>query len=80
MVHSSFMIIFPLHLLYLITMAGHNLSGLLSGLCIALAFHLTNSPTTPTFPWRRFVYLLTFMLIGVTLPGLLWFAAITMSP
>jgi hypothetical protein len=80
MVHSSFMIIFPLHLLYLITMAGHNLSGLLGGLRVALAFHLSNSPTTQTFPWRRFVYLLTFMLIGVTLPGLLWFAAITMSP
>jgi hypothetical protein len=81
MVHSSFAIIFPLHLLSLVAISGYTLSGLLNGLRMALVSHLSRkSSQVSEFPTRRFAYLMAFMLVGVTMPGLLWFAALTLSP
>jgi hypothetical protein len=75
------MLVFPLHLLYLIGTSKYNIRSLLDGLRISLVMQL--SPTTPNigpFPSKQFVYLMIFMLIGVTLPGLLWFAAVPLAP
>jgi hypothetical protein len=82
LVHSSFAIIFPCHLLYLTLTTKYSTAALCNGLTIALANHLTpnlsRAPTTfPRFQFLRLILALTF---GLTYPGLLWFIAISLAP
>ncbi|KAF9457080.1 hypothetical protein BDZ94DRAFT_288788 [Collybia nuda] len=80
-VHSTFWIIFPAHFLYLITTTSHSPSALWRGLSIAITNHL--SPQEPTgslrFPYRKFFRLVLALTVGITYPGLLWFAAVSLA-
>ncbi|KAI5898240.1 uncharacterized protein SCHCODRAFT_02744507 [Schizophyllum commune H4-8] len=83
-VHSSFAISFPLHVLYLRTTTKYTLSGLLSGLKLAITDHLAPKGVQPytgtSFPYRKFITLVLTLTLGMTLPGLLWFAAVSLAP
>ncbi|KAJ7630917.1 hypothetical protein FB45DRAFT_916927 [Roridomyces roridus] len=84
-VHSSFAIIFPLHLLYLTaTKKNYSLSSLYNGLNVALAKHLTPERTQsggamPAFPRFQFLRLVFALTIGITYPSVLWFFAISLA-
>ncbi|KAK0465047.1 uncharacterized protein EV420DRAFT_1512565 [Desarmillaria tabescens] len=81
-VHSSFAIIFPLHLLYLRMTTKHSTKSLVNGLSIAVGDHLSPlafPPSSTDFPRFRFVSLILTLTAGITFPGLLWFAAITLA-
>ncbi|KAI0348090.1 hypothetical protein BDW22DRAFT_1350236 [Trametopsis cervina] len=81
-VHSSFFVLFPLHYLYLITVAKESPAALKAGLREALRKHVPrmslDSPTEfPTWGFSRLVILLTLF---VSMPALLWFVAVTLAP
>ncbi|TFK41180.1 hypothetical protein BDQ12DRAFT_428998 [Crucibulum laeve] len=80
-VHSSFFIIFPLHLLYLTTTTKYSASSLIKGLSIAITDHLSPLETSglSEFPFFKFSRLVIVLTVGVTYPGLLWFAAISLA-
>ncbi|TEB35071.1 hypothetical protein FA13DRAFT_1438554 [Coprinellus micaceus] len=80
-VHSTFSLIFPLHLLYLKLTTPYTVSEILKGLSIAVTKHLTprDAPRPHRFPRFAFVRLVSLLTIGVTYPGLLWFAAISLA-
>ncbi|KAH8835294.1 hypothetical protein DL96DRAFT_1573645, partial [Flagelloscypha sp. PMI_526] len=77
-VHSSFAIIFPLHLLYLTLIKKYSTESLRNGLSIAITNHL--APASTSFPQARFLALISIMTIGLTAPGLMWFAAVSLAP
>ncbi|KAJ2920311.1 hypothetical protein MD484_g242, partial [Candolleomyces efflorescens] len=81
LVHSTFSLIFPLHLLYLTITTQYSASSLLKGLSIAITHHLTprDAPRPHKFPRAAFIKLVSLLTIGVTYPGLLWFAAVTLA-
>jgi len=84
LVHSSFSLIFPLHLLYLTWTSGHSISEVLRGLVVTIKYHLApkqqrRTSLLPKFPTAAFLRLLAFMTVGITCPGLLWFAAISLA-
>ncbi|KAJ6519797.1 hypothetical protein C8R45DRAFT_952755 [Mycena sanguinolenta] len=83
LVHSSFSITFPCHLLYLTLTTKYSTSALYNGLTIALANHLTPnrvSRSAPSkFPRFRFLGLILALTFGITYPALLWFIAITLA-
>ncbi|KAF8622464.1 hypothetical protein AX15_006985 [Amanita polypyramis BW_CC] len=74
-VHSSFALIFPLHLIYL-TLTGYSTSSLLKGLSLAITDHLSSSDSFPLYPLTRLSLLL---FIGLTCPALLWFIAVSLA-
>ncbi|KAA1471519.1 hypothetical protein DENSPDRAFT_837527 [Dentipellis sp. KUC8613] len=82
-VHSSFLIIFPLHILYLVVFTGASARTLLSGLTYSIKSHLGagghNAQHSP-FPTYRLSRLVLLLTAGVTVPGLLWFAAANLAP
>lgn len=77
LVHSAFTIIFPIHLLYLITTTKYSATSILEGLRIAISSHLSSS--TLRFPYAKFLRLILAMTLGVTVPALLWFAAVSLA-
>lgn len=82
-VHSSFLIIFPLHVTYLSLTSGRPAKDYMSGLSLAIKRHIAGNliePDDVKFPWPRFATMLGLMTVGVTLPGLLWFCAISLAP
>ncbi|TFK30423.1 hypothetical protein FA15DRAFT_662375 [Coprinopsis marcescibilis] len=81
LVHASFSIIFPLHFVYLIWTTNHTAPAILKGLSIAISEHLSPkaSGQSPKFPLYRFLRLLAGLTLGITCPGLLWFAAISLA-
>jgi len=84
-VHSAFVIIFPLHILYLVIFKKESTRALVSGLSTAITIHI--SPTqehsranlSAPFPLRQFLGLGLGLTIAYALPGLLWFAAVSLS-
>ncbi|KXN90045.1 hypothetical protein AN958_05050 [Leucoagaricus sp. SymC.cos] len=84
-VHSSFAIIFPLHLLYLTVTTKYTTTALIKGLQLAITNHLSpklesSRPSGPTsFPTLRLTWLILGLTTGVTLPAVLWFAAISLA-
>ncbi|KZT02682.1 uncharacterized protein LAESUDRAFT_661140 [Laetiporus sulphureus 93-53] len=82
-VHSSFAIMLPLHVLFL-TLSGKNSPrALWAGLMLALRQHLS-PPTGPVtqssdFPTWRLARLLSFLTAGMTFPALLWFIAVSLA-
>ena len=83
MVHSSFLIIFPLHVSYLSLATGRPIKDYMCGLSLAIKRHIARNPTEPEdakFPWPRFVTMVVLMTLGVTLPALLWFCAVSLAP
>ncbi|KIY52694.1 hypothetical protein FISHEDRAFT_34600 [Fistulina hepatica ATCC 64428] len=80
-VHSSFAIIFPLHLLYLTAVKNMSYAHIKRGLSLALSTRIHgNSTVAQPFPYRQFLILILIMTFGITYPGLLWFAAVEFSP
>ncbi|KAH9486952.1 hypothetical protein JR316_0001018 [Psilocybe cubensis] len=81
LVHSSFAIIFPLHLLYLRATTNHSTVSLLNGLAIAITNHLTQDQKTPgvKFPRAKFLRLILFLTLGITVPALLWFLSVSLA-
>lgn len=82
LVHSAFAIIFPIHLLYLITTTKYSATSILEGLGIAISSHLSSREASSTlrFPYAKFLRLILAMTLGVTVPALLWFAAVSLAP
>ncbi|KAH0590764.1 hypothetical protein J132_05461 [Termitomyces sp. J132] len=77
-VHSSFALIFPLHALYLILFQGYSAASLRDLLCLLITDHL--APSSPTkFPFFPFLRLALMCTLGLTLPALLWYTAITLA-
>ncbi|KAI0296165.1 hypothetical protein BC826DRAFT_1005631 [Russula brevipes] len=85
-VHSSFAFTFPAHLLYLILTTSASLESLLAGLSLAVKIHFAPSDQShlvtlrSPFPYARFLRLVAFLAFGVTLPSVLWFASVSLSP
>ncbi|KZT65601.1 hypothetical protein DAEQUDRAFT_716388 [Daedalea quercina L-15889] len=80
-VHSSFAIMLPLHLAFLAMTTRQYPRELWILLISALRQHLSPARIRPAeFPRRRFAWLLTFLTIGATMPGLLWFIAVSLAP
>ncbi|KIL70856.1 hypothetical protein M378DRAFT_183429 [Amanita muscaria Koide BX008] len=76
-VHSSFSLIFPLHLLFLRITSGHKISSLLKGLSLAIKDHLASSDTA--FPLSSLIRLSLLLFVGLTCPALLWFASVSLA-
>ncbi|KAJ4486098.1 hypothetical protein J3R30DRAFT_3655365 [Lentinula aciculospora] len=83
-VHSSFIVSLPCHLLYLTITTSHSFSALWKGLVFANAQHLNgidsrSSISSTRFPVSKFIYLMLTLTAAITMPALLWFAAIEMA-
>jgi hypothetical protein len=85
-VHSSFSTIFPLHLLYLLLTTSASLESLLAGVSLAVKIHFAPIDKSrlailqSTFPYGRLFRLTAFLTVGLTLPALLWFISVSLSP
>jgi len=83
-VHSSFAVMLPLHFAMLAITSEAPLRTIWAGLVYALRQHLGTKPTpisaSPPFPKWRFVRFLLPLTAGATIPGLLWFIAISLAP
>ncbi|KAJ7038231.1 hypothetical protein C8F04DRAFT_1089985 [Mycena alexandri] len=82
LVHSSFAIMFPFHLLYLTATTKYSPTSLCNGLALALTNQLAphQSRSSPSkFPTFQFLRLVLALTIGITYPALLWFCAITLA-
>jgi len=81
LVHSSFAIIFPLHLLYLAVTTKYTTAALFRGLQLAITNHLspTSCSESRSFPTFKFFRLVMALTAGITFPGLLWFASISLA-
>jgi len=78
-VHSTFAVIFPIHLLYLLVTTGYSTRTILKGLSFAIKEHLSPLDTSRSFPRRKFLILILSLTVGITCPSLLWFASITLA-
>lgn len=80
-VHSSFWIIFPIHLLYLTATTKHSTAAYIQGISVAITNHLSPPAISGSleFPLLHFLKLVLALTAGLTLPGLLWFAAISLA-
>ncbi|GLB36132.1 hypothetical protein LshimejAT787_0304200 [Lyophyllum shimeji] len=80
-VHSTFLIIFPLHFLYLTVFRNFSASSLRNGLSVAIADHLAPLEQSGSIKSPRLLFLRLALgcTAGVTLPALLWFAAISLA-
>lgn len=85
-VHSAFLIIFPLHLLYLALSTRTPPRPFLRGLLLAIRRHLAPQSQSllagqpAQFPTFKFFRLSLGLTLGATAPGLLWFSAISLAP
>ncbi|EPQ60658.1 hypothetical protein GLOTRDRAFT_68491 [Gloeophyllum trabeum ATCC 11539] len=85
-VHSSFIVMFPLHLIYLVVVTKRPPSHFIAGIRQALVNQLAPTPSrildpvhTAPFPTRRLVKLVLMLTMGITAPALLWFIAVSLS-
>jgi hypothetical protein len=85
-VHSSLVFAFPVHLLFLVLTTSASLESLLTGLSLALKIQFAPSDQNhlvtlrSPFPYSRFLRLTAFLTLGATLPALLWFISVSLSP
>ena len=83
LVHSSFTLIFPLHLLCLLATTKYTVISLFNGLRTAIINHLCTDQRFTTvslkFPYYKFFRLVFILTVGITIPALLWFAAISLA-
>ena len=85
--HSAMSIIFPLHLLYLHVSTPFPIRAYIRGLAVAAKNHLNKRSLTASpevgrntlFPVSRFLTIMTWCTFGVTIPALLWFAALPLA-
>ncbi|KAH9065720.1 hypothetical protein EDB87DRAFT_1555120 [Lactarius vividus] len=85
-VHSAFAFTFPLHLLSLLFTADTPVDSVLEGLFLAIKIHFAPSEQNyhtllqSPFPRFRLLLLIAFLTVGVTIPALLWFISVSLSP
>ncbi|KDR84970.1 hypothetical protein GALMADRAFT_233487 [Galerina marginata CBS 339.88] len=81
LVHSSFAIIFPLHLLYILGTTNYTTVSLLRGLSFAITNHLSPGQKSAgfQFPRAKFIWLVLGCTLGITCPALLWFLAVSLA-
>ncbi|KAG8761629.1 hypothetical protein FRC14_000013 [Serendipita sp. 396] len=80
--HSSFSIIFPIHLLYLHGTSRKPISYYLSLIKATLQYRFSSSQLggdPSTFPTQRIALITVLLTIGISLPGLLWYISVSMS-
>jgi len=74
------------HLLYLVLTTSASLESLLGGLSLAVKIHFAPVDKSrlailqSTFPYDRLLRLMAFLTVGITLPALLWFISVSLSP
>ncbi|KAJ3779197.1 hypothetical protein FB446DRAFT_711296 [Lentinula raphanica] len=83
-VHSSFIISLPCHLFYLTFTTSNTVPRLWKGLVETIEHHLNgldecSSSASTRFPAKKFLYLMLTLTAAITMPALLWFAAIEMA-
>lgn len=82
-VHTSFSITYPIHILYLISTTSHTPTQLWNGVKAAIVTRLNQdlpqSSRSTEFEPIKFLYLVLALTVGITIPSLLWFAAIAIS-
>ncbi|OCB86086.1 DNA ligase I [Sanghuangporus baumii] len=86
MAHVSLVFIFPLHLLYLRWTTSLPMKAYVRGLARAIKAHLTSKyipapldlgdSGAPGFPTARLFSVIAWCTLGLTIPALLWFAAL----
>ena len=83
-VHSTFAITFPLHVLYLYATNQHSIKALRTSVAVAVQRHLSPKPNPnvlkESFPTRRFIRLVSLLTAGMTFPSLFWFIAVALAP
>ncbi|KAG2159841.1 uncharacterized protein EDB93DRAFT_1112213 [Suillus bovinus] len=83
-VHSSFVLSFPLHLGYLLMTTHHSPRALMSGLFSTITAQLTlQDPRiihSSRFPVSRFLVVILVMTVIYNAPALLWFIAVVYAP
>ena len=81
--HSSFIVIFPAHFLYLILTSRRPIKFYISSLKAALINRLSprdvNRSEKAQFPTARFFGLSLAFATGLNIPGLLWYASVSLS-
>lgn len=91
-VHSSFAVVFPLHLIFLKYTSATPIRAYLEGLSAAFKVHFAkvagkraaaddveDDDSNASFPTSKLFYLIAWLTVGVSSPALLWFAAITLA-
>ncbi|KAF9535460.1 hypothetical protein CPB83DRAFT_801858 [Crepidotus variabilis] len=87
-VHSSFLITFPIHILYLRLTSSHSISSLLRGLAVAITNHLVPTQrkrasdhvyASTRFPYKKFFKLALGLTFGISTPAMLWFMSVSLS-
>ncbi|KAJ3558818.1 hypothetical protein NM688_g698 [Phlebia brevispora] len=81
-VHCSFSIMFPLHLIYLAVFSKQSLRPVWAGLLHALKEHIaaTRFDKMSAFPTWGFLRLAIILSVAMSVPALLWFVAVTLAP
>ena len=86
-VHSSFILSFPLHLGFLLLTTDHSLHTLLSGLISAITAQLTprlseesRTARSSKFPLSQFLIIIFIITAFYSTPALLWFIAVVYAP
>lgn len=79
LVHSSFLILYPCHVLYLILTTHYKSSQLWETVKIAITNRLNQDVGSTKFPLIQLLALIFALTVGITVPALLWFAAMPIS-
>ncbi|KZT30557.1 hypothetical protein NEOLEDRAFT_1053416 [Neolentinus lepideus HHB14362 ss-1] len=81
-VHSSLIVMLPLHLLYLVLVTQCSLRYFIATIRRALIHHLPAAKSElhdSPFPTRRLVQLIFLLTSGITIPALLWYIAVSLA-
>ncbi|KAI0052866.1 hypothetical protein FA95DRAFT_1171878 [Auriscalpium vulgare] len=85
-VHSSFSVLFPLHICFIAISTRTSVRSLFAGLIFAVKTQFVTAQRDVAtihhapFPLFRFAKLIALLTIGATVPALLWFASVSLSP
>ena len=69
--------------MYLRIVTGRPVKHYLNGLSLAIKRHIAGNSTVledAKFPWLRFTAMVGLMTVGIMLPGLFLFSAISLAP
>lgn len=77
--HSSLSIIFPLHIFYLTRSTGKSTRYFLGLLLSAAKVQFSTSPGSSGFPLKNTVTAMILVTVGMTLPALLWYLAVSLA-
>lgn len=67
-----------MHIIYLMVTTKQSARSLVDGLSVAITEHLSTEQSSP-FLFKKFLMLVMGLTLGITLPGLLWFAAVSLA-